>query len=92
MASLFGSFPLVWREKPEQILVNGPGSCVPICVSAFLLKVLGVCDPTVVYVESICRVSSLSLSAKLLRYIVDACMVQWPEQKDARLVVFVPPS
>eukprot|EP00055_Hartaetosiga_balthica_P011530 m.52722 g.52722 ORF g.52722 m.52722 type:complete len:231 (+) comp7631_c0_seq1:139-831(+) len=90
LKSLLGSFPLVYREKPDLILVNGPGSCVPICLAAFLFKVLGVCDPTIVYVESLCRVTSLSLSAKILRFIVDACIIQWDEQKQVPFVVHVP--
>ncbi|XP_065067882.1 UDP-N-acetylglucosamine transferase subunit ALG14 homolog isoform X2 [Rhopilema esculentum] len=36
-------------------------------------------DIKVVYIESICRVKSLSLSAKILYYVVDRLIVQWPE-------------
>ena len=32
----------------------------------------------VIYVESICRVETLSLSAKLLYYLADHLLVQWP--------------
>lgn len=87
-----------------QIICNGPGTCVPICVAAFALRVrrcwLGVTPPAIVhrfpacwcaqvlflsrcrivFVESFCRVRSLSLSGKLLypfadRFVVRTCVV-----------------
>ena len=36
-------------------------------------------DIKIVYVESICRVKTLSLSAKMLYYFVDRLIVQWPD-------------
>jgi beta-1,4-N-acetylglucosaminyltransferase len=33
----------------------------------------------IIYVESICRVSTLSMSAKILTYFADEILVQWPE-------------
>ena len=44
------------------MLVNGPGTCIPICASAWLARLLGVAGGRVVYVESIARVYRLSLS------------------------------
>lgn len=35
-------------------------------------------DMKIIYVESICRVKTLSLSAKILYYFVDRLIVQWP--------------
>ena len=32
------SFLLVSKLKPDIILCNGPGTCVPVCLSAFLLR------------------------------------------------------
>jgi beta-1,4-N-acetylglucosaminyltransferase len=37
--SFFYSVYLVWQSRPQIILANGPGTCLPICVSAFILKV-----------------------------------------------------
>ena len=34
---------------------------------------------TVVFVESLCRVQSLSLTGKILSYFADVCVVQWPQ-------------
>lgn len=36
-------------------------------------------DISIIYIESICRVKALSLSARLLYLIVDRMFVQWPE-------------
>lgn len=77
--SLLVSLPIMFRIKPELVLCNGPGTCVPICLIALLLKTLFICDVKIIYVESICRVRSLSLSGKILRYITDEFLVQWPE-------------
>ncbi|GFO18929.1 UDP-n-acetylglucosamine transferase subunit alg14-like protein [Plakobranchus ocellatus] len=76
------SVPLVFRLRPDVILCNGPGTCIPICFAGLLLKVTGCHNTTIVYVESFCRVTSLSLSGKLLYYVIDEFFVQWPELKD----------
>ncbi|XP_006501962.1 UDP-N-acetylglucosamine transferase subunit ALG14 homolog isoform X1 [Mus musculus] len=80
--SMWFSFPLVLRIKPDLVLCNGPGTCVPICVSALLLGILGVKKVIIVYVESICRVETLSLSGKILRHLSDYFIVQWPTLKE----------
>ena len=43
------------------------------------MKFVGFRDVKMVYVESICRVEGLSLSGKLLYYLADHVVVQWPE-------------
>ncbi|KAL3869369.1 hypothetical protein ACJMK2_042058 [Sinanodonta woodiana] len=71
------SFPLVFRLKPEVILCNGPGTCIPLCMAGLVLKIFGR-DLKIVYAESICRVETLSLSGKILYYVADSLLVQWP--------------
>ncbi|XP_064927193.1 UDP-N-acetylglucosamine transferase subunit ALG14 homolog isoform X3 [Columba livia] len=66
----------------SQILCNGPGTCVPVCISALLLGLLGIKRAIIVYVESICRVETLSLSGKILYYFSDYFIVQWPGLKE----------
>ncbi|EPQ29661.1 uncharacterized protein PFL1_02881 [Pseudozyma flocculosa PF-1] len=63
----------------DLVLMNGPGTCVPIVVSIYLLKFLGLPSPKLIYIESFARVKSLSLTAKLVRPLVDRFVVQWPE-------------
>jgi beta-1,4-N-acetylglucosaminyltransferase len=77
--ALLQSFGLVAQLKPDLIICNGPGTCVPICYVAFLYRVLGFMQPTIIFSESLCRVKTLSLSGKLLYPIADRFIVQWPQ-------------
>lgn len=51
---------------------------------ACVMQMLGLNSCRIVYVESICRVESLSLSGKLLYwlYIANDILVQWPELQE----------
>lgn len=69
--------PIVWREDPELVLCNGPGTCVPLCVIAFLFKVLCIAQSVIIFVESYCRVKTFSLTGKILYYLADHVIVQW---------------
>ncbi|KAM6343232.1 UDP-N-acetylglucosamine transferase subunit ALG14 [Alca torda] len=80
--SMLYSLPLTYKLKPDLILCNGPGTCVPVCISALLLGLLGIKRAIIVYVESICRVETLSLSGKILYYFSDYFIVQWPHLKE----------
>ncbi|XP_078574875.1 UDP-N-acetylglucosamine transferase subunit ALG14-like isoform X1 [Branchiostoma floridae x Branchiostoma japonicum] len=73
------SFPMVFRISPDLILCNGPGTCIPPCAAGLLMTYLGLKKVSLVYVESICRVETLSLSARLLYYLADHLLVQWPQ-------------
>jgi len=63
---------------PDAILCNGPGSCVTLVLAAYVPKFLGIKHIRVIYVESFARVSTLSLSGRLLLPLVDRFLVQWP--------------
>ncbi|XP_070709227.1 UDP-N-acetylglucosamine transferase subunit ALG14 [Pempheris klunzingeri] len=76
------SFPLVFRLRPDMVLCNGPGTCVPLCVVGLLLGILGMKKVLIVYVESICRVQKLSLTGRILYPISDYFFVQWPSLRD----------
>lgn len=79
--SIWQCIPLVYHLKPELVLCNGPGTCVPICLIAFMLKMFGLIDLQckIVFVESYCRVKTVSLSGKILVWIADCFVVQWPQ-------------
>ncbi|KAG2652078.1 hypothetical protein PVAP13_1NG331800 [Panicum virgatum] len=70
---------LVISIRPQVIFCNGPGTCFPLCVCAFALKVLGLGWSSIFYIESIARVKKLSLSGLLLYKlrIADQFFVQW---------------
>ncbi|XP_071341656.1 UDP-N-acetylglucosamine transferase subunit ALG14 isoform X2 [Trachinotus anak] len=76
------SLPLVFRLRPDMVLCNGPGTCVPLCVAGLLLGILGMKKVLIVYVESICRVHTLSLTGKILYLISDYFFVQWSSLRD----------
>lgn len=67
------AFGLLRREKPDLILSTGAGVSVPFIYAGRLQGI-----PSL-YLESLARVSTLSLSAKLVYPFVSALLVQWPE-------------
>ncbi|BGP07237.1 UDP-N-acetylglucosamine transferase subunit [Rhodotorula toruloides] len=77
--------PLDGRQRrifADVVLLNGPGSCVPITCAAFLPRLLSLPSPALIYVESLARTRRLSLSAKLVRPFVDRFFVQWDSLRD----------
>ncbi|KAL5178670.1 UDP-N-acetylglucosamine transferase subunit ALG14 [Glycine soja] len=72
---------LMIKIRPEVILCNGPGTCIPLCAIAFIFKVLGIRWSLIFYVESIARVRRLSLRGLLLYKLrmADKLFVQWPQ-------------
>ena len=45
----------------------------------WLLSVSGISPCKIVFVESLCRVKSLSLTGKILQYLADEVLVQWED-------------
>ena len=76
--------------------MNGPGTCVPLCIAALLLSLCGLaprCD--IVFVESVARVRSLSLTGRVLLALgaCSAFVVQWATLRDrcgARVTLLKP--
>jgi beta-1,4-N-acetylglucosaminyltransferase len=80
--ALLANMLLAWRivrsERPDVILSTGAALAVPF----FLVgKIFGA---RLVYVESLTRTDSLSLSGRLVRPLADAFFVQWPEAAKGR--------
>ena len=67
------SVSVVWKERPDMVLTTGAGVAVPFILMG---KLLGA---QTVFVESITRVTTLSLSAKLVRPCLDTLYVRWPQ-------------
>ncbi|KAJ3806363.1 glycosyltransferase family 1 protein [Lentinula aff. lateritia] len=63
----------------DVLVLNGPGTCLTLCLAVYLNKFFGLASPKMVYIESFARVQTLSLSGKLLRSLVDRFVVQWPQ-------------
>lgn len=62
---------------PSLLLLDGPGTCVPLAYVLFLLKFFGFCNTKIIYIESLARVNQLSWSGKLILPIADRFIVQW---------------
>ncbi|XP_031627564.1 UDP-N-acetylglucosamine transferase subunit ALG14 homolog, partial [Contarinia nasturtii] len=79
--SVWQCIPLVYHLQPDLILCNGPGTCVPICLIAFAMKIFCAINVQckIVFIESYCRVKTVSLSGKILVWIADSFVVQWPQ-------------
>jgi UDP-N-acetylglucosamine:LPS N-acetylglucosamine transferase len=77
LLNLFRNLGLAWRllrrERPDAVLSTGAGLAVPFFLAG---KLLGA---RLVYVESVTRTSSLSLSGRLVYRFADRFFVQWPE-------------
>ncbi|KAH7105101.1 oligosaccharide biosynthesis protein Alg14-like protein [Auriculariales sp. MPI-PUGE-AT-0066] len=70
------------RNQPNMgdiLLMNGPGTCVVLCASVWVARLLGFKTPRMVYIESFARVRTLSLSGRIMSRFVDRFVVQWPE-------------
>lgn len=80
--SLSAALPLDFTPLtpiPSQLLLNGPGTCIPVAAAAFFLQLFGLARVRLVFAESFCRVSDLSLSGKLLYPFASLFIVMWPE-------------
>lgn len=68
---LFPSIKILLKEKPDVIFGNGGSATLCLC---YLGKIIG-CK--IVYLESLTRVSDLSLTGKLIYKVADLFLVQW---------------
>lgn len=84
LTAILSSCSLVLSLRPDLVLCNGPGTCIPICFWAHLLKFFGIKKTKILYVESLCRVQQLSLSGAILYHLcmADCVFVQWPRLKE----------
>ncbi|ORY97190.1 UDP-N-acetylglucosamine transferase subunit ALG14 [Syncephalastrum racemosum] len=82
--ALLDAIRVVWKIMPDLILCNGPGTCVPICLAAYIPRFLGIRNIQIVYIESFARIHALSLTGRLLYHFVDRLLVQWPDLQDTK--------
>ena len=79
LVALCSAVRVVLAAQPQLLLCNGPGTCLPLVVAAALARVLLGRPCRVVYVESVARVRTLSLTGLLLYRLrlADNFFVQW---------------
>ena len=75
--NLVRNLGLAWRHlrwvRPRAIVTTGSGVAVPFCI---LGRLLGI---HVVFIESLTRITGLSLSARLIYPFANDFFVQWPD-------------
>lgn len=86
LSALVSNLRLAWRvvreERPDAIVSTGAALAVPFFLAG---KLLGA---RLIYVESLTRTTSLSLSGRLVRPLSDAFFVQWPDLARGRRARF----
>ena len=86
LRALASNVRLAWhvvrRERPDVIVSTGAALAVPFFLAGKLFRA------RLVFVESLTRTTSLSLSGRLVRPLTDAFFVQWPELAAAKRVRF----
>lgn len=70
------SLLVLLRVRPKAILSTGPAIAVPISLLGRLLRV------RIIFVETGSRVTSLSLTGRIMYNIADLFFVQWPQLKE----------
>ena len=64
---------IVLRERPDVIISTGAAAG---CMLCYLGKMFGA---KVIWIDSITNVERISLSGRMVRYIADLFLVQWPD-------------
>lgn len=71
--NLFLAYKILRKERPDAIISTGAGIAVPFM---YVGKLFGI---NTLFIESLTRVESLSLSGKLVYPVVRHFLVQWPQ-------------
>ena len=82
LRALVSNIGLAWRllrrNRPDAILSTGAGLAVPFFIVGKLLRI------RLVYVESVTRIETISLSGKLVYRLADRFFVQWTQAAEGR--------
>lgn len=73
IAVLLRCLRIVFRERPDVVISTGAAAGCMLCL---LGKMIGA---KVVWIDSITNVERISLSGRMVRYVADLFLVQWPE-------------
>ncbi|MDK8640207.1 PssD/Cps14F family polysaccharide biosynthesis glycosyltransferase [Niallia taxi] len=71
----FNSLFIFLKEKPDAVISTGALATIPICILAKLFK------KKLIFIESFSKISSPTLTGKLLYKKADIFLVQWEEMK-----------
>lgn len=76
IANVFKIFRIYSKEQPDLIICTGVLAMLPMCLWMKLKK------KKVIYIESFAKVTSPTLSGKLMYKYADQFYVQWPQMKE----------
>lgn len=76
IANVFKTFRIYSKEQPDLIICTGVLAMLPMCLWMKLKK------KKVIYIESFSKVTSPTLSGKLMYKYADQFYVQWPQMKE----------
>jgi UDP-N-acetylglucosamine:LPS N-acetylglucosamine transferase len=64
---------IIFKERPDVVISTGAAAG---CMTCYLAKLFGA---KIIWLDSISNVNRISLSGRMVRYIADLFLVQWPE-------------
>lgn len=76
ISNTFRSLKIYRKEKPDVVICTGVLAMIPMCLIA---KLYG---KKLIYIESFAKVTSATLSGKLLYKFADQFYIQWPQMKE----------
>ena len=76
ITNAFKSFKIFLREKPDVIISTGALATIPMCIFAKVLK------KKIIFIESFAKVTSPTLTGKLIYKFADQFYVQWEQMKE----------
>jgi len=75
---LFRCIGIIFRERPD--IVISAGAAVG-CMTCYIGKLFGA---RIVWIDSITNVERISLSGRMVKWVADLFLVQWPELADEK--------
>jgi len=75
LINLFEAIIIIFKKKPKIIISTGASPAIPFFIWAKILRI------KTIYIESMSRVTELSLTGKIAIYMADYFFVQWAELK-----------
>lgn len=75
IANLFKSISIFVKERPDVIITTGVLAMIPMCLLVKMFK------GKLIYIESFAKVTSPTVTGKLMYKFADQFYVQWPQMK-----------
>lgn len=76
LANTFSSLNIFIKEKPDVVISTGALATIPICVLAKVFR------KKIIFIESFAKVTSPTLTGKLVYKFADQFYVQWEQMKE----------